>query len=102
MEHSALLPSARSSLDGSSDDGSAKPILDVKGIMHSPNCDTVLVAEVSSIQFDTYYRKATNYVIMVTFVTCIQILLLIKQMEVTNTQSVCSNDGSPALFHAHS
>jgi len=62
--------------------------MDVKGIMHSPNCNNVLVAEVSSIQFDTYYRKATNYVIMVTFVTCIQILLLIKQMEATNTQSV--------------
>jgi hypothetical protein len=62
--------------------------MDVKGIMHSPNCESVLVAEVSSIQFDTYYRKATNYVIMVTFVTCIQILLLIKQMEATNTQSV--------------
>lgn len=71
----------------SDDEDSAKPIMDVKGIMHSPNCDTVLVAEVSSIQFDTYYRKATNYVIMVTFVTCIQILLLIKQMEATNTQS---------------
>lgn len=69
------------------DDDAAKPIMDVKGIMHSPNCDSVLVAEVSSIQFDTYYRKATNYVIMVTFVTCIQILLLIKQMEATNTQS---------------
>jgi len=69
------------------EDSSAKPIMDVKGIMHSPNCNNVLVAEVSSIQFDTYYRKATNYVIMVTFVTCIQILLLIKQMEATNTQS---------------
>jgi hypothetical protein len=72
--------------------------MDVKGIMHSPNCDSVLVAEVSSIQFDTYYRKATNYVIMVTFVTCIQILLLIKQMEATNTQSVRSraSHASPA------
>ena len=73
------------------DDDAAKPIMDVKGIMHSPNCDSVLVAEVSSIQFDTYYRKATNYVIMVTFVTCIQILLLIKQMEATNTQSVLTS-----------
>ncbi len=43
--------------------------MDVKGIMHSPNCDIVLVSEVASIQFDTYYRKATNYVIMVTFVS---------------------------------
>jgi len=71
----------------SNDDDTPKAVMDVKGIMHSPNCDIVLITEASSIQFDTYYRKATNYVIMVTFVTCIQILLLIKQMEATNTQS---------------
>lgn len=75
--------------------------MDVKGIMHSPNCDAVLVAEVSSIQFDTYYRKATNYVIMVTFVTCIQILLLIKQMEATNTQSVSGIVAVPKIVSAN-
>eukprot|EP00005_Dracoamoeba_jomungandri_P000752 CAMPEP_0174256468 /NCGR_PEP_ID=MMETSP0439-20130205/5695_1 /TAXON_ID=0 /ORGANISM="Stereomyxa ramosa, Strain Chinc5" /LENGTH=326 /DNA_ID=CAMNT_0015339087 /DNA_START=156 /DNA_END=1133 /DNA_ORIENTATION=+ len=64
-----------------------KPTIDSKGIMQSPNCKLALTIDSSSIQFATYYRKATNYVIMVTLMSCIQIYVLIKQMESTSTQA---------------
>jgi len=47
-----------------------KASLDLRGVMHSPNCKVALITEAATIHFDTYYRKATNYVLMVTIVSC--------------------------------
>ncbi|CAJ1978911.1 unnamed protein product [Sphenostylis stenocarpa] len=63
------------------------------GLMESPSvddhgdCFSPLQLNVTSINIEVYYNKAVNYTLMVTFISFLQVLLLIRQMEHSNTQS---------------
>ncbi|KAG2717357.1 hypothetical protein I3843_03G172600 [Carya illinoinensis] len=65
----------------------------VEGLMESPavdddgDCFSPLLINASSVNIEVYYNKAVNYTLMVTFVSFLQVLLLIRQMEHGNTQS---------------
>ncbi|GLU06399.1 hypothetical protein SLE2022_234390 [Rubroshorea leprosula] len=65
----------------------------IEGLMESPaldddgNCFPPLFLNATSVNIEVYYNKAVNYTLMVTFVSFLQVLLLIRQMEHSNTQS---------------
>ncbi|XP_022725145.1 DSC E3 ubiquitin ligase complex subunit 1-like [Durio zibethinus] len=65
----------------------------IEGLMESPavdddgNCFSPLLLNATSVNIEVYYNKAVNYTLMVTFVSFLQVLLLIRQMEHSNTQS---------------
>ncbi|XP_038682750.1 transmembrane E3 ubiquitin-protein ligase FLY1-like isoform X2 [Tripterygium wilfordii] len=65
----------------------------LEGLMESPtvdddgDCISPLSLNATSVNIEVYYNKAVNYTLMVTFVSFLQILLLIRQMEHSNTQS---------------
>ncbi|EOX99456.1 RING/U-box superfamily protein isoform 2 [Theobroma cacao] len=65
----------------------------IEGLMESPavdddgDCFSPLLLNATSVNVEVYYNKAVNYTLMVTFVSFIQVLLLIRQMEHSNTQS---------------
>ncbi|CAL0328994.1 unnamed protein product [Lupinus luteus] len=65
----------------------------LEGLMESPSveddgeCFSPLQLNASSVNVEAYYSKAVNYTLMVTFVSLLQVLLLIRQMEHSNTQS---------------
>ncbi|KAL5571153.1 hypothetical protein UlMin_020750 [Ulmus minor] len=65
----------------------------VEGLMESPavdddgDCFSPLLLNATSVNVEVYYNKAVNYTLMVTFVSFLQVLLLIRQMEHSNTQS---------------
>ncbi|XP_019159035.1 PREDICTED: DSC E3 ubiquitin ligase complex subunit 1 [Ipomoea nil] len=65
----------------------------LEGLMESPSvnddgdCFSPILLNASSINIEVYYNKAVNYTLMVTFVSFLQVLLLIRQMEHSNTQS---------------
>uniref|UniRef100_A0A7N0UKT9 RING-type E3 ubiquitin transferase n=1 Tax=Kalanchoe fedtschenkoi TaxID=63787 RepID=A0A7N0UKT9_KALFE len=65
----------------------------IEGLMESPSmvddgdCFSPLQLNATSVNIEVYYNKAVNYTLMVTFVSFLQVLLLIRQMEHSNTQS---------------
>ncbi|CAN4103314.1 unnamed protein product [Withania somnifera] len=65
----------------------------LEGLMESPSvdddgdCFSPMLLNATSINIEVYYNKAVNYTLMVTFVSFLQVLLLIRQMEHSNTQS---------------
>ncbi|EEF44406.1 transmembrane E3 ubiquitin-protein ligase FLY2 [Ricinus communis] len=65
----------------------------LEGLMQSPavdddgDCFSPLLLNATSVNIEVYYNKAVNYTLMVTFVSFLQVLLLIRQMEHSNTQS---------------
>uniref|UniRef100_A0A803MR33 RING-type E3 ubiquitin transferase n=1 Tax=Chenopodium quinoa TaxID=63459 RepID=A0A803MR33_CHEQI len=65
----------------------------IEGLMESPSADedgdcfSPLLLNATSVNIEVYYNKAVNYTLMVTFVSFLQVLLLIRQMEHSNTQS---------------
>lgn len=65
----------------------------IEGLMESPavdddgDCFSPLLINATSVNIEVYYNKAVNYTLMVTFVSFLQVLLLIRQMEHGNTQS---------------
>ncbi|ONI17124.1 hypothetical protein PRUPE_3G139300 [Prunus persica] len=65
----------------------------IEALMESPavdddgDCFSPLVLNATSVNVEVYYNKAVNYTLMVTFVSFLQVLLLIRQMEHSNTQS---------------
>ncbi|KAJ1387980.1 putative transmembrane protein [Sesbania bispinosa] len=65
----------------------------LEGLMESPSvdddgdCFSPLQLNATSINIEVYYNKAVNYTLMVTFVSFLQVLFLIRQMEHSNTQS---------------
>ncbi|KAF1885419.1 hypothetical protein Lal_00029308 [Lupinus albus] len=62
----------------------------LEGLMESPSvdddgdCFSLLQLNASSVNVEAYYNKAVNYTLMISF---LQVLLLIRQMEHSNTQS---------------
>ncbi|KAI5652505.1 hypothetical protein M9H77_29692 [Catharanthus roseus] len=65
----------------------------LEGLMESPSvdddgdCFSPMALNATSVNIEVYYNKAVNYTLMVTFVSFLQVLLLIRQMEHSNTQS---------------
>ncbi|XP_059663178.1 transmembrane E3 ubiquitin-protein ligase FLY2 [Cornus florida] len=65
----------------------------IEGLMESPSvdedgdCFSPMLVNATSVNIEVYYNKAVNYTLMVTFVSFLQVLLLIRQMEHSNTQS---------------
>lgn len=65
----------------------------MKGLMESPSADddgdcfSPMLMNATSVNIEVYYNKAVNYTLMVTFISFLQVLLLIRQMEHSNTQS---------------
>jgi uncharacterized protein YhhL (DUF1145 family) len=65
----------------------------LEGLMESPavdddgECFSSLLLNATSLNVEAYYNKAVNYTLMVTFISFLQVLLLIRQMEHSNTQS---------------
>ncbi|KAK9150180.1 hypothetical protein Syun_008489 [Stephania yunnanensis] len=50
-------------------------------------CFSPMLLNATSVNIEVYYNKAVNYTLMVTFISFMQVLLLIRQMEHSNTQS---------------
>lgn len=50
-------------------------------------CFSSIVLNATSINVELYYNKAVNYTLMVTFISFLQVLCLIRQMDHSNTQS---------------
>ncbi|CUS14417.1 unnamed protein product [Tuber aestivum] len=68
----------------------APPIV-ISGIIYSPSCGHVLsVKKAEGIKIETYFRKAINFALCAAVITCAQILLLIRQMNESNTPSTVS------------
>ncbi|KAL9322446.1 hypothetical protein ACSQ67_010499 [Phaseolus vulgaris] len=65
----------------------------LEGLMESPSADddgdcfSPLLLNATSVKIEVYYNKAVNYTLVVTFVSFLQVLLLIRQMEHSSTQS---------------
>ncbi|XP_027342108.1 transmembrane E3 ubiquitin-protein ligase FLY1-like isoform X2 [Abrus precatorius] len=65
----------------------------LEGLMESPSADddgdcfSPLLLNATSVKIEVYYNKAVNYTLMVTFISFLQVLLLIRQMEHSSTQS---------------
>lgn len=65
----------------------------LEGLMESPavdddgECFSSILLNATSLNVEAYYNKAVNYTLMVTFISFLQVLLLIRQMEHSNTQS---------------
>ncbi|KAK2982696.1 hypothetical protein RJ640_014496 [Escallonia rubra] len=70
----------------------------IEGLMESPSvdddgdCFSPMLLNASFVNIEVYYNKAVNYTLMVSF---LQVLLLIRQMEHSNTQSVRSKILNP-------
>ncbi|CAL9063469.1 unnamed protein product [Musa banksii] len=65
----------------------------LEGLMEGPatdgdgECFSSILLNATSVNIEVYYNKAVNYTLMVTFISFLQVLLLIRQMEHSNTQS---------------
>ncbi|KAK9829544.1 hypothetical protein WJX72_006402 [[Myrmecia] bisecta] len=59
----------------------------LNGTLISSNCGISLGINATTTHVETYYAKAVNYTLMVTALSFVQVLLLIRQMESTSTQS---------------
>ncbi|EEC82105.1 hypothetical protein OsI_26121 [Oryza sativa Indica Group] len=65
----------------------------LEGLMESTavdddgECFSPILLNATSLNVEVYYNKAVNYTLMVTFISFLQVLLLIRQMEHSNTQS---------------
>ncbi|XP_066382785.1 transmembrane E3 ubiquitin-protein ligase FLY1-like isoform X1 [Miscanthus floridulus] len=65
----------------------------LEGLVESPavhddgECFSPILLNATSLNVEVYYNKAVSYTLMVTFISFLQVLLLIRQMEHSNTQS---------------
>ncbi|KAH8965494.1 hypothetical protein BDL97_04G121400 [Sphagnum fallax] len=92
-----------------SDDKSAKhdqQICEIQGRVEAPmmdneqgECFSSLVVNATSVNVEVYYNKAVNYTLMVTFISFLQVLFLIRQMEHSSTQSVTPTTCCRPLNH---
>jgi hypothetical protein len=68
-------------------------VCEMQGLVEGPSlddqgeCFSPLVVNATSVNVEVYYNKAVNYTLMVTFISFLQVLFLIRQMEHSNTQS---------------
>ncbi|KAH7429115.1 hypothetical protein KP509_09G031600 [Ceratopteris richardii] len=62
-------------------------ILESATIESDDLCFSSIAINATSINIELYYNKAVNYTLMVTFISFLQVLCLIRQMDHSNTQS---------------
>ncbi|CDY31948.1 hypothetical protein HID58_024569 [Brassica napus] len=92
-KHCNIEIAAQISRASSTQNSGDKDYFHIEGLMESPavdddgDCFSPLLLNATSINVEVYYNKAVNYTLMVTFVSFLQVLLLIRQMEHSNTQS---------------
>ncbi|KAF8054105.1 hypothetical protein N665_1347s0001, partial [Sinapis alba] len=92
-KHCNIEIAAQISQAASNENSGDKDYFHIEGLMESPavdddgDCFSPLLLNATSINVEVYYNKAVNYTLMVTFVSFLQVLLLIRQMEHSNTQS---------------
>ncbi|KAL1219380.1 Transmembrane E3 ubiquitin-protein ligase FLY2 [Cardamine amara subsp. amara] len=92
-KHCNIEIAAQISQTASSENNGNKDYYHIEGLMESPavdddrDCFSPLSLNATSVNVEVYYNKAVNYTLMVTFVSFLQVLLLIRQMEHSNTQS---------------
>ncbi|CAK9257138.1 unnamed protein product [Sphagnum jensenii] len=66
---------------------------EIQGLMEAPMidneegvCFSQLIVNATSVNVGVYFNKAVNYTLMITFISFLQALFLIRQMERSNTQ----------------
>lgn len=71
-----------------------RQVCEMQGLVEGPaldddqgECFSPIVVNATSVNVELYYNKAVNYTLMVTFISFLQVLFLIRQMEHSNTQS---------------
>jgi len=62
----------------------------MKGWIESPACGTRVELAMKTLDTKALFGKAMNYTLMVTVVSLVQVLLLVRQMEMTSTQAGAS------------
>lgn len=80
----------RSSLfggDGADMASSQEDEVSMKGTFSSEACDTEVTVFLSTLDTATLFGKAINYTLLVTVVAFAQVIVLIRQMEMTSTQA---------------
>eukprot|EP01117_Protostelium_nocturnum_P001839 TRINITY_DN1230_c0_g1_i5.p2 TRINITY_DN1230_c0_g1~~TRINITY_DN1230_c0_g1_i5.p2 ORF type:complete len:593 (+),score=179.91 TRINITY_DN1230_c0_g1_i5:213-1781(+) len=70
------------------DEQEERPQLEFDGIIYSPECNFGFKVESSSVAISKIQRKAINYALITSIATVIQIILVIKQIDYTSTQSM--------------
>lgn len=74
-------PAAEESLNGQEE------FVQMKGAFVSESCDTEMTIVLSTLDTETLFGKAINYTLLVTVVAFAQVIVLIRQMEMTSTQA---------------
>ncbi|KAL1299133.1 transmembrane E3 ubiquitin-protein ligase FLY2 isoform X1 [Arachis hypogaea] len=80
------LPSSKS--DGERDRFHLEGLMESPSVDDDGDCFSALLLNATSVNIEVYYNKAVNYTLMVTFISFVQVLLLIRQMEHSSTQSI--------------
>lgn len=62
-------------------------VVEMKGMFVSEACDTQMTIILSTLDTETLFGKAINYTLLVTVVAFAQVIVLIRQMEMTSTQA---------------
>ncbi|KAG6407057.1 hypothetical protein SASPL_130039 [Salvia splendens] len=92
-KHCNIEISAQISRVSSRNNGGDQDKYYLEGLMESPSvdddvdCFSPMLLNATSVNVEVYYNKAVNYTLMVTFISFLEVLLLIRQMEHSNTQS---------------
>eukprot|EP00180_Rhodochaete_pulchella_P004449 Plantae.Rhodophyta-Rhodochaete_pulchella.ctg8447.p1 GENE.Plantae.Rhodophyta-Rhodochaete_pulchella.ctg8447~~Plantae.Rhodophyta-Rhodochaete_pulchella.ctg8447.p1 ORF type:complete len:548 (+),score=77.69 Plantae.Rhodophyta-Rhodochaete_pulchella.ctg8447:206-1645(+) len=66
------------------------PLVEMSGTFISDECKTTMNLVLSTLDTETLLSKAVNYTLLVIFVSFTQVLVLIRQMEMTSTQAGAS------------
>lgn len=61
--------------------------VEMKGSFVSESCKTEMTVVLATLDTETLFGKAINYTLLVTVVAFIQVIVLIRQMEMTSTQA---------------
>jgi Ring finger domain len=70
--------------------GGQDELVEMNGGFVSEECNTHLNILLSTLDTETLFGKAINYTLLVTFVAFMQVVVLIRQMEMTSTQAGAS------------
>jgi hypothetical protein len=73
-----------------SNGGGQDELVEMNGLFSSEECETELNIVLSTLDTETLFGKAINYTLLVTFVSFMQVVVLIRQMEMTSTQAGAS------------
>lgn len=62
-------------------------LIEMKGVFTSDPCNTEVTMVLSTLDTEALFGKAINYTLLVTVVAFAQVIVLIRQMEMTSTQA---------------